>query len=329
MKYRPFGKTGLEVSEVIFGAGAVGGLLIDADDDTRRAAIRMALDGGINWIDTAASYGSGKSEEALGWLLNELPDSERPYVSTKTAFDLEAGDFAGQAERAITASLERLKADSVDVYTVHNRLATDHGNIQNALTPDDMLRTGGVADAMQALISSGLIRHIGFTCTGEAEAMHEVMRSGRFESAQINYNLLNPSAGRDMQPNRAAYDQKNIIAAAEDNGVAVMVIRVLAAGIIATDQRTGKEGGVVLEGDVNSDVARMNAVVPLLSPELGERSQVAVRYALRNSGVSGVVVGLAELEHLRLAIEAAEMGPLPDDVLAQLDDLADADFNLS
>ena len=65
MKYRSFGKTGLEVSEVIFGAGAVGGMLINADDETRRTAIRMALDGGINWIDTAAAYGSGKSEEAL------------------------------------------------------------------------------------------------------------------------------------------------------------------------------------------------------------------------------------------------------------------------
>lgn len=329
MKYRSFGKTGLEVSEVIFGAGAVGGLLIDADDETRRTAVRMALDGGINWIDTAASYGNGKSEEALGWLLNELPEVERPYVSTKTAFDRDAGDFAGQAEAAITAGLGRLKTDSVELFQVHNRLAIDHENIPNSLTPDDMLRAGGVADAMQRLVDRGLTRHIGFTCTGEAEAMHEVMRSGRFQSAQIYYNLLNPSAGRDMQSNWSAYDQQNIIGAAEDNGVAVMVIRVFAAGIIATDNRTGREGGVVLNGDVASDVARMDAVIPLLTPDLGERSQVAVRYALRNSGVSGVVVGLAELEHLRLAIEAAEMGALPDDLLGKLDALADADFNLS
>lgn len=329
MKYRPFGKTGLEVSEVIFGAGAVGGMLINADDDTRRTAIRMALDGGINWIDTAASYGNGKSEEALGWLLNEIPESERPYVSTKTAFDREAGDFAGQAERAITAGLKRLQADNVELFQVHNRLAMSHDDVPNALTPDDMLRSGGVADAMRSLVDRGLTRHIGFTCTGQAEAMHEVMRSGRFESAQVYYNLLNPSAGRQMNSNWSAYDQQNIIGAAEDNGVAVMVIRAFAAGIIATDQRTGKEGGVVLGGDVASDVARMNAVIPLLSPELGKRSQVAVRYALRNPGVSGVVVGLAELEHLRLAIEAAEMDALPDDVLAKLDELADADFNLN
>ena len=326
MKYRKFGKTGLEVSEVIFGAGAVGGMLINADDETRRTAIRMALDGGINWIDTAASYGNGKSEEALGWLMNELPAEERPYMSTKTAFDRDAGDFAGQAEAAITASQGRLKADSVDLYQVHNRLAADPDSVPNALTPDDFLRKNGVADAMRSLVDRGLTRHIGFTCTGEAEAMHEVIRSGRFESAQIYYNLLNPSAGRDMPPYWSAYDQQNIIGAAETNGVAVMVIRVFAAGIIATDSRTGREGGVVLNGDVASDEARMRAVLPLLSPDLGQRSQVAVRYALRNPGVSGVVVGLAELEHLRLAIKAAEMAPLPEALLEKLDALADSDF---
>jgi D-threo-aldose 1-dehydrogenase len=62
------------------------------------------------------------------------------------------------------------------------------------------------------------------------------MRSGRFGSAQIYYNLLNPSAGRNMSANWSAYDQQNIIGAVEDNGVAVMVIRVLAVGIIATDK---------------------------------------------------------------------------------------------
>jgi aryl-alcohol dehydrogenase-like predicted oxidoreductase len=65
VNYRNFGKTGLSISEIIFGGGAVGGILIYADDDTKREAIRVALDGGINWIDTAASYGDGQSEEAI------------------------------------------------------------------------------------------------------------------------------------------------------------------------------------------------------------------------------------------------------------------------
>jgi aryl-alcohol dehydrogenase-like predicted oxidoreductase len=72
----------------------------------------------------------------------------------------------------------------------------------------------------------------------------------------------------------------------------------------------------------------MNAVLPLLKSEHGARAQVAVRYALRNPGVSGIEVGIAELEHLELAIEAAEMGPLPDDLLDQLDALADDNFGI-
>ena len=68
MEMRKFGKTNLESSAVVFGGGFVGGIIIHADDDTRRKAIRMALDGRINWIDTAPIYGQGKSEEALGWL---------------------------------------------------------------------------------------------------------------------------------------------------------------------------------------------------------------------------------------------------------------------
>ena len=75
MKYRDFGTTGLKVSELVFGAGAVGGLLINQDDDTRRRAVRSALDAGINWFDTAPSYGQGRSEEALGWLLQEVEES--------------------------------------------------------------------------------------------------------------------------------------------------------------------------------------------------------------------------------------------------------------
>jgi L-galactose dehydrogenase/L-glyceraldehyde 3-phosphate reductase len=329
MKYRKFGKTGLEISEVVFGGGAVGGILINADDDTRRKAVRVALDGGINWIDTAASYGQGRSETAIGWLMKELPEKERPHISTKTAFDREAGDFAGQAERAITDSLKRLQMDSVDLYQVHNRIAASPSNVPGSLTPDDMLRKGGGADAMQALVKKGLTRHIGFTATGEAGPLHEVIKSRRFESAQVYYNLLNPSAGRDMPAKWSAYDHKNIIGAAAANGVAVMVIRVLAAGVIATDMRTGREGGVALNNDVASDEERMRKVLPLLKPEHGARSQVAIRYALRNPGVSGVVVGIAELEHLRLAVRAAEMGPLPAGLLAELDRLADANFGMA
>ena len=95
MNYRTLGKTGLKVSEIVFGGGAVGGLLIRADDDTRRQAIAHALQAGVNWIDTAPMYGNGASEEAIGWLLAERSFAERPYVATKALLDPKAGDLVG------------------------------------------------------------------------------------------------------------------------------------------------------------------------------------------------------------------------------------------
>ncbi len=104
MKYREFGRTGLEVSELVFGGGAVGGILVHADDDTKLEALRRALKGGINWIDTAPTYGQGRSETALGWLLDEV--EETPYLSTKVQIEIdELSDIPGQIERSLEATI--------------------------------------------------------------------------------------------------------------------------------------------------------------------------------------------------------------------------------
>ena len=83
MKTNTLGRTGLQVSELVFGGGFVGGILLHASDDVRREAIRRALDGGINWIDTAAVYGLGHSEVVVARALRDLSGSERPLVFTK------------------------------------------------------------------------------------------------------------------------------------------------------------------------------------------------------------------------------------------------------
>lgn len=326
VKYRKFGNTGLKISEVVFGGGAVGGILINADDDTRRQAVRMAVESGINWIDTAPGYGNGASEEALGWLLPELPEDRRPYLSTKVRVDPEAGDFAGQVERGMHESLSRLRLDSVDLFQVHNGVASSRDALRGGVTADDMLGDGGLADAMDRVREQGLTRHIGFTATGDSAPLHTVLESGRFESAQVYYNLLNPSAGRSVPDGWSASDYGNIIETAAANGVAVMNIRVLAAGVIATDIRHGREGQIGAGASLVDDEERMRQVAKLLDNSQGARSQVAIRYALADTRISGVLVGIAELEHLRLAIAASEMGPLPIDLLANLGRLVDTDF---
>jgi len=323
MKHRTFGRSGIKVSEVVFGAGAVGGILVHKDDATKREAIRRALAGGINWIDTAAQYGNGKSEEALGWLLPEA--GAKPYLSTK--FNLDIGnlkDIPAQIEERLTASLARLKRSTVDLLQLHNRIGSKPGG--RVMTIEQILGRNGVADRLDRLREKGLIRHMGITALGEAASVCEVIRSRRFDSAQVYYNLLNPSAGRSMPGAWTGQNLGGIIEACRANDVAVMAIRIFAAGVIAADERTGRESVLTAETSVAEDERKARAVFDAIGTGEGTRAQIALRFVLANPDVSCAVIGSAELHHIDEALQAAAMGPLPPHVLARLDALYATDF---
>jgi L-galactose dehydrogenase/L-glyceraldehyde 3-phosphate reductase len=323
MKHRTFGRTGIQVSEVIFGAGAVGGIVIHKDDATKREAIRRAIAGGINWIDTAAAYGNGKSEEALGWLIPE--SAANPYVSTKFGLDTtNLADIPGEIERSLMSSLARLKRRSVDLLQLHNRIGTKTGG--RVMTVEQILGKNGVAEGLERLREKGLIRHMGITAIGEAPSVCEVIRSGRFDSAQVYYNLLNPSAGREMPPAWTGQNMGGIIKACRETGVAVMAIRIFAAGVIASDERTGRESVLIADTSVAEDERKSKAVFDAIGPAYGTRGEVALRFVLSNPDVSCAVLGSSELHHIDEALHAAEMGPLPEHVTKRLDELYASDF---
>jgi len=331
MKHRTFGRSGIKVSEIVFGAGAVGGILIHKDDATKREAIRRAIAGGINWIDTAAQYGNGKSEEALGWLLppesnmrGATPGSN-PYVSTKFQLDVEnLKDVPAQIEERLVASLARLKRSSVDLLQLHNRIGSKPGG--RVMTVEQILGKNGVADGLDRLREKGLIRHMGVTGLGEAASVCEVIRSRRFDSAQVYYNLLNPSAGRSMPKAWTGQNLGGIIEACRASNVAVMAIRIFAAGIIAADERTGRESILTTDTSVAGDERKTKAVFSAIGTGQGTRAQIALRFVLSNPDISCAVIGSAELHHIDEALQAAEMGPLPSHVLARLDALYESDF---
>jgi len=323
MKHRTFGRTGIQVSEVVFGGGAVGGILVHKDDATKREAIRRALAGGINWIDTAAQYGDGKSEQALGWLLPEA--GATPYLSTKFNLDVEnLKDMPRQIEERLMASLARLKRSSVDLLQLHNRIGSKPGG--RVMTVEQVLGKDGVADGLERLREKGLIRHLGITALGEAASVCEVIRSGRFDSAQVYYNLLNPSAGRIMPKAWTGQNLGGIIAACRAHNVAVMAIRIFAAGIIATDERTGRESILTSDTSLAEEERKAKAVFDAIGRDQGTRGQVALRFVLSNPDVSCAVIGSAELHHVDEALQAAAMGALPARALAQLDTLYENDF---
>ena len=328
MKTRRFGRTGLQVSEVVFGAGYVGGIMILADDDTRRRALRRAFDAGINWIDTAPLYGQGRSEEALGRLLAEVPD--QPRLSTKVRLDLEKlDDIPGEIERSLQASLRRLKRGSVDLLQLHNQIAGRTGSgALGAVSIEDVLRKGGVADGLERMREQGLTRFIGLTALGEASAIVRALDSGRFDSAQVYYNLLNPSAARAMPPDWSGHDFTGIGAACTRNDVAMMNIRVFASGVLATEERHGREIALTENSALEVEAQRARAALAALGSGHGTRAQTALRFALANPALACCVVGLAELSHLDEAIEAEAMGPLPAPVIARLEPVYASGFRV-
>ncbi len=330
MKTREFGRTGLQVSELVFGGGFVGGILVHADDETKLKALRRALQAGINWIDTAPLYGQGKSERALGWLLKEV--EETPYLSTKVQLDTgDLSDIPGQIERSVEASLERLQRDSVDLLQLHNPIYAETGGgtavaSGAAIGIDEVLRKDGVADGLERMRAQGLTRFIGLTALGEAGAVCQAIGSGRFDSAQVYHNLINPSAARGLPAGYSGHDFTGVIEACRAVGAAVMNIRVLAAGVLATDARHGREVVITRGSEIPLEERRAHVVFERRGTEYGTRAQTALRFGLANPDVACVIFGLAELSHLEEALGAAEMGPLPQEALDALNTLYAAEF---
>jgi aryl-alcohol dehydrogenase-like predicted oxidoreductase len=325
MRYRTFGRTGLQVSELVFGGGWVGGVLIHQDDATKLKTLRRAVDTGINWIDTAPAYGKTQSEQALGWLLKEIDAT--PYVSTKVLLDTaRLDDIAGQVERSLDASLERLRRDSVDLLLLHNPI--EPTGVAGTVTRDHVLRAKGAADALERVREKGLTRYIGFTSLGDAASCRQVIESGRFDAAQVYYNLLNPSAARAMPKRWTGHDFGGLIAACKARGTAVMAIRVFAAGVLATDVRHGREIMITHGTEIAAEERRAQAVFAAFGNTYGTRAQTALRFALTNPDITCAIIGLAEPAHLEEALGGAQAGPLPQPALDALERLYVADFRL-
>src|ERR1700760_1395191 len=123
MQQRPLGSTGLTVSALGFGCGAVGGLMVRGDADAQKQAVTRALDAGITYFDTAAQYGDGASEENLGRVMRELGAWSRVVVGTKVRLPaFQPGEAAMAVRRSIEASLGRLGRADVDVFHLHNQV---------------------------------------------------------------------------------------------------------------------------------------------------------------------------------------------------------------
>jgi L-galactose dehydrogenase/L-glyceraldehyde 3-phosphate reductase len=324
MQQRPLGSTGLSVSALGFGCGAVGGLMVKGDPPEQRQGVTRALEAGITYFDTAALYGDGASEQNLGRVMRELGAWSRVVVGTKVRLPaVEPSQVSKAVRDSLEASLKRLERSDVDVFHLHNPVGLTHSE-RGQLALSEVLDE--VAHALQAVKAAGLAKHVGFTGLGESTALHEVAISGSYETMQTYFNVLNPSAGYAGHTH-GEQDFEGLIGTAARAGVGVIVIRVLAAGAaVGQAERTGNAGdpgGGMAGGAYASDLTRADRVAQLAA-DLGLESPVemAIRFGLAKPGVSTVLVGYSNLDHLEQAIRFAERGPLPEDAVRRVLELS-------
>jgi aryl-alcohol dehydrogenase-like predicted oxidoreductase len=327
MEQRPLGTTGLRVSALGYGSGAIGGLFTKGDPDEQQRAVARALDAGITYYDTASSYGNGRSEENLGRVLRELNAWGRAIVGTKvrlTTDDLR--DPVAAIERSAEASLRRLGHDSVDLLQLHNPIVPrGAGATQTASGGSVDLETvqGAIAEGLRRVKERGLARHIGFTGLGDTQAVHAAVTSGTFATVQSYFNAVNPSSGYP-RASGGEQDFAGLIDAAAGAGVGVIAIRVLAAGAMAAQPERHANAGdpgspLVGGGEYEHDLNRARDLA-WFATEAGLEStlEMAVRFALSKPGVSTALVGYSDLSQLEDAIRWAERGPLPADVIEHI-----------
>ena len=312
MQQRPFGELGA-VSALTLGGGGIGQVWGPTTRQESVATVREAVDSGIDLLDLAPSYGNGEAETVIGDAFDGgLPSHVR--VTTKCRVgSAPPGQIYDLLSESLNASLQRMKLDHVDVMFLHNWVTLGGEETEGATTSQAVAEA--VAPAFERLAAEGRIRYWGLTGIGEPEAIIRLLTHGpRPSYVQCITNLLDSAGGlrRFEGPARP----REIIAAANSNGVAVMGIRAVQAGALtsAFDRPLPVD---------HPDTADYDRAAPFrkIAAELGDSpAYLAHRYALSISGVSTVVLGVKDRRELRECIAAEAAGPLDASLIRRIDE---------
>ncbi len=183
MKYREFGRTGWRVSEIGFGAWAIGSSWGDVPEEDALEALNTAIDNGVNFIDTADAYGGGRSERLIAQVLKER--DERVYVATKAGRKLNPHVAEGynrdNLNRFVDESLERLQMDSLDLLQLH-------------CPPTEVYYNPAVFEALDEMVEAGKLKYYGVSVEKVEEAL-KAIEYPNVASVQIIFNMfrLRPS----------------------------------------------------------------------------------------------------------------------------------------
>jgi aryl-alcohol dehydrogenase-like predicted oxidoreductase len=318
MRYKRLGNTGLLVSELAFGTMTFGGsgemwrALGALDQAQARELLRLALDAGVNLIDTADAYAEGESERILGQALRDLGVArEEVLIATKVFGPMGPGpncrgNSRGHILNAVEASLTRLQTEYIDVYQIHGF---------DPVTPiEESLR------ALETLIQRGSVRYVGVSNWAawqivKALGIQDRLGYTRFSALQAYYTLASRDLERELAPMMRA------------EGVGLLVWSPLASGLLA-----GKyEPGAKTDGEARRknwdfppvDHARVHAVIeamqPIAAAHEASLAQVAIAWLLHQPVVSSVILGARRPEQLvdtlasaNVALSERELGALDE-----------------
>jgi L-galactose dehydrogenase/L-glyceraldehyde 3-phosphate reductase len=281
------------------------------------------VDAGITLFDTAPGYGDGVSETNLGRVLAKL----RPTVVLATKINLRGatrGSLAAAVERSATDSLRRLGRSSVDLLQLHNAIGeSPHASDASATWPVEVV-LDEIVPAFLALRDRGLTRLIGITAIGQTPDVLRVIDSGAFDSAQVAYNLLNPSSAVSVPAGFPAQDFGGFIPRATAAGMGTIGIRAIAGGALSGTVERHPIGAkdVAPIGTADSyatDADHAHRFAPLLAAaDASDLVELALRFALSKGGPTTVLVGTSTIDQLDHAIAAAERGGLQTAVVDRL-----------
>ena len=306
LKTTALGGTGLEITRVGLGAWAIGGGGYDwgwgtQDDEDSIAAVHRALELGVNWIDTAAQYGFGHSEQVVGRAIAGL--AERPHVFTKGGQPEGPDHTTTQSlrrdslRRELEESLSRLGLDAVDLYQIHWPL------------PDEQIEEGW--SALVELKDEGLVRHIGVS-NFSVEQLRRIQQIAPVETLQPPYSLI----ARDAE--------EEILPFAEREGIGVIVYSPMGSGLL-TGSMTRERLAALPEDDwrkrdprfqeprLSDDLALVERMRTVADRHRVKVGAVAVAWTLLNRAVNGAIVGFRRPDQVDPIVGAANLELTDDD----------------
>jgi aryl-alcohol dehydrogenase-like predicted oxidoreductase len=306
MDYRRLGRTDMEVSTISFGAWAIGGFWGEVDDEVSMRALHAAVDGGVNFIDTADVYGDGRSERLVARLKRERP-RDQIWVATKAGRRLPQQTCEGYSRENLTEwidrSLQNLGTDAIDLLQLH-------------CPPPALYKQGDVFGILDDFVRDGKLRYYGVSVEQVSEAL-DAMRHPNVQSVQIIFNMFRQKPAEQVFPEAKAKQ------------VGILARVPLASGML-TGKLTGsstfeagdhrqfnRHGEMFDKGETFSGVpydVGLEAVERLrsLAPQGVTLAQLALRWILMFDAVTCAIPGAKNERQARENVTAASLPPLDE-----------------